>query len=94
MKKENVIVVMSVCSMEAANNLEKIILEASLSFCMAHKACIYAGVEKKKTKDGVNVILSANNASFLFHVGHEIGSKQHTICVHNHKFHPHDVQAN
>lgn len=81
MKKFTIII--SVCSVEAANNVQKILTEESINYAVRNKVSLYCSSEKKKTKDGADVIISTHDGNFLFVFGVELGLKMHTLCPHN-----------
>lgn len=81
MKKFTIII--SVCSVEAAINVQKIITSESILYATMNKVSLYVSSEKKKTKDGADVIVSSHDGNFLFALGVELGMKMHTICPHN-----------
>jgi hypothetical protein len=87
-------VVISTCSVEAAKNIEKIILTESFKYCSTNKVVLQAGVEIMKTKDGADLRFNCSDGNFMFHVGIEIGLKMETICPHNAKHKQYDYSRN
>lgn len=81
MKKFTIII--SVCSIEAANNVQAIISTESVLYATRNKVSLFVSCEKKKTKDGADVIIGSHDGNFLFALGVELGLKMHTICPHN-----------
>lgn len=87
-------IIISVCSIEAANNVKSIIVNEAITYAVKNKRSLFSSVEMQKTKDGADLKLCSDDGNFLFSTGIELGMKMHTICPHNEKCKQYEFHSN
>lgn len=93
-EKQITTIVLGVCSLEAAKNIEDLVYKASVQFMkLTESDCLIVNTEKKKVETGMHVLISSHDARFLFLLGEHIGRNENNICPH-HNHTKYDFQAN
>lgn len=82
------------CSIDAANNVRKILFESSLKYASECKKSVAANIDCTKTKDGAQVRFSSVDGNFMFAAALELGLQMHTVCSHNVKHAVYDYSRN